>query len=109
MGDNRVELPLERWMPQEETTSEGLRELPPRLGVTQAEIDDAKSRLRGNAGLYYVSETTLDAGQKFFVVGRLEDQRARRAWSPIRCLRAWSCFPAPTTNTSRSCAAAAAG
>jgi hypothetical protein len=73
LGDKRVELPLDRWMPEEETTSAGLKEIPPRLGVTEAEIEDARSRLRGNAGLYYVSETTLDAGQTFFVVGKIED------------------------------------
>ncbi len=73
LGDKRVELPLDRWMPSEETTSEGLREIPPRLGVTQAEIADAKAKLRGDPGMFYVSESTLDAGQRFFVVGKLED------------------------------------
>jgi len=73
LGEKRVELPLDRWMPSDETTSEGLREIPQRLGVTDAEIADAKAKLRGDPGLYYVSETRLEAGQRFFVVGKLED------------------------------------
>jgi hypothetical protein len=73
VGDSRLELPLERWAPSE-TTTEAVNELPPRLGVTQAEVGDARAKLRGSGGRLMVSEGTLDAGTRFFVVGRLEDR-----------------------------------
>lgn len=73
VGDSRLELPLERWAPNE-TTTEAVKELPSRLGISQAEVDDAMAKLRGSGGRIMVSEGILDAGTRFFVVGRLEDR-----------------------------------
>ena len=73
LGDKRVELPLDRWVPHE-SKSEYMPKLPERLGITREQIDAARANLRGTAGSFNVSEATLDAGQAFFVVGKLEDR-----------------------------------
>jgi hypothetical protein len=73
VGDSRLELPLDRWMPSD-STSEAVKELPPRLGITQAEVDDARAKLRGSGGSLHLSEATLHAGTRYFVVGRIEDR-----------------------------------
>lgn len=72
VGGERVLLPLERWSPTTFVT-ESPNEVPERLHVSAAEIASAKSAARGNLGRYSVDEATLQAGQEFFVVGRLED------------------------------------
>lgn len=72
VGGERIELPLERWTPRL-VSFEPLDEIPPRLGVTREEIARAEAEARGTLGRYEVSEAMLDAGARFFVVGRLED------------------------------------
>lgn len=73
VGDERIELPLERWSPRQ-YSSVSSSELPPRLGVTTEELDRAKEGARGALGNYRITEATLDAGTRVFVVGRLEDR-----------------------------------
>lgn len=72
VGDQRIQLPLERWAPRHQA-SESTDELPARLGVTPEEVASAKGRLRGEFVGFAVSESTIDGGTRFFVVGRLED------------------------------------
>ncbi|MDO9280490.1 MAG: hypothetical protein Q7U06_01175 [Pseudomonadota bacterium] len=72
VGDARIQLPLERWSPRS-PASESTDELPARLGVTPEEIASAKGLLRGSFVGFTVSESTIDAGARVFVVGRLED------------------------------------
>lgn len=75
VGDGRIELPLERWAPRHDSfASKSLPEVPSDLGVTPAEIANAKAQARGNLGNYTVTEATLDAGMRFLVIGRLEDR-----------------------------------
>jgi hypothetical protein len=73
VGDERIELPLERWVPRE-YSAERMAELPAHLGVTREAIDRAKESLRGSYTGLLVSESTIEGGTRFFVVGRLEDR-----------------------------------
>jgi len=73
VGDKRIELPLERWSPKQ-YSDKTMAELPAHLGVTAEEIASAKERLRNDFTRFSVSESTLDGGTRFFVVGRLEDR-----------------------------------
>ncbi len=72
VGDERIQLPLERWSPTHQA-SERTDELPARLAVTPEEIADGKGLLRGEFVGFAVSESTIDAGTRVFLVGRLED------------------------------------
>jgi hypothetical protein len=75
VGDGRIELPLERWVPRYDSfIRKGLAQVPADLGVTPAEIASAKAQARGNLGSYMITEATLDAGTRFLVIGRLEDR-----------------------------------
>jgi hypothetical protein len=77
VGDQRIELPRERWWPPEEYR-ETMNELPERFGVTEEEIASARARLvEGRPAGFSVSEATLDGGTPVFVVGRLEDAALR--------------------------------
>ncbi len=94
MGDARVELPLERWVPRSDTmTTKAMSEVPADLGVTAAEIAGAKARARGNLGNYTVTEATLDAGTRFLVVGRLEDRDGPLRLEPDRSLGRVELYP----------------
>ena len=73
VGDKRIELPLDQWSPKLYTIV-NLKTLPPRLGVTEEQIESAKEKLENDFTGFAVSESTLDAGTKVFVVGRLEDR-----------------------------------
>jgi hypothetical protein len=73
VGNQRVELPLEQWSPQTDT-SEDMANLPPRLGVTSEEIARGRASARGTLGNYRVTEATLLGGTHFFVVGHIEDR-----------------------------------
>jgi hypothetical protein len=73
VGDKRIELPLERWSPKHDSV-ERVDEIPARLGVTPEEIARAKEPLRGEFVYFWVAESTIDAGTRVFVVGRLEDR-----------------------------------
>lgn len=72
VGDQRVELPLERWVALG-IESEDTTEIPPGLAVSKAEEDAARSKLRGDFTGYSVGEATIDGGTHVFIVGRLED------------------------------------
>ena len=72
-GDARIELPLERWSPPRDSIEE-VDELPARLGVTPEQIARAKESARGQFLRFAIAESTIDAGTRVFVVGRLEDR-----------------------------------
>jgi hypothetical protein len=72
-GDTRVELPLERWSPKYDP-AENVDEIPARLGVTPEQIARAKESARGEFLRFAIAESTIDAGTRVFVVGRLEDR-----------------------------------
>lgn len=92
VGDKRVELPLERWSPRD-FSSESVAELPPRLGVTPQEIESAKQHAQGSLGNYRVSESTIQSGARFFVVGRLEDRDGPLRLEPDRMLGRIELYP----------------
>lgn len=73
VGDKRIELPLERWSPKQYSVVDMVN-LPPHLGVTAEQIASAKERLRNDFTGFSVSESMIDGGMRFFVVGRLEDR-----------------------------------
>ena len=73
VGDKRIELPLERWNPRE-YSYEYMRTLPPRLDVTEDQINIAKERLQNDFTGFSVSESMIVAGTHVFVAGRLEDR-----------------------------------
>jgi hypothetical protein len=72
VGDKLIELPLERWSPKQYSYA-SMSTLPPHLGVTAEQIAGAKERLRNDFTGFSVSESTIDAGTRVFVAGRLED------------------------------------
>lgn len=87
VGDGRIELPLERWAPRSDAfISKGLPQVPADLGVTAAEIANAKAQARGSLGNYTVTEATLDPAARFLVVGRLEDRDGALRLEPDRTL-----------------------
>jgi hypothetical protein len=73
VGDARLALPLELWVPNE-SKSEHVDAPPARLRVTEEEIAAARERLHAGSTRFVVSESTIDAGTRVFVVGRLEDR-----------------------------------
>ncbi len=72
VGDQRLELPLDRWAPRD-SHSQGMSELPPRLGISREQIDRADAELHDGSKGYSVSESILDAGTHVFVAARIED------------------------------------
>jgi hypothetical protein len=92
VGDERIELPLERWTPKHYSVEE-VDELPERLGVTSREIDIARSSLRGKFERYSVSESTIDSGTRVFVVGRLEDREGPLRLEADRVLERVEVYP----------------
>lgn len=73
VGETHIELPLERWAPRRYATHQSMAELPARLGVPAEAIAGAKESLQGSFTGFSVNESTIDAGTRVFVVGRLED------------------------------------
>lgn len=71
VADKRILLPLDRWESRDRMT-ENVGVLPDRLGVTTAELDAAKSKLRGTFTGFAVDERTLDGGNPVFIAGQLE-------------------------------------
>ncbi len=92
VADQRLELPIERWLPQQ-STSEVMGELPERLGVTPEEIATAKRTARGSPSGFSVSESTIDGGARVFVVGRLEDRDGPLRLEPDPVLGRVELFP----------------
>jgi hypothetical protein len=97
VGDKRIELPLERWSPKQ-YSSQTMDELPPRLGVTAEQIASAKERLRNDFTRFSVSESTLDGGTRFFVVGRLEDRDGPLRLEADRVLKRIELYPGSQDN-----------
>jgi hypothetical protein len=92
VGDERIELPLERWSPKHHALT-ALDELPSRFDVTPEEIAAAKARARGTPGRYSVAEATLDGGARFFIVGRLEDRDGPLRLEADRVLQRIELYP----------------
>lgn len=84
VGEGRVELPLERWSPPDES-SEKMNELPERFGVSPEETTAAKARLRDGSTPFgfSVGEATLEGGAPVFVAGRLESDGVRLEADPV--------------------------
>lgn len=72
LGGTRAALPAELWVPSD-YASERASKLPPRLNVTEAEIEAAKQNARGDIGNFRIAEATLQGGERVFVVAKLED------------------------------------
>ena len=86
VGDERLELPLELWLPHHMQTH-SMGQLPERLGVTAQEIASAEARLlHGPSNRFWVDEATIDAGTQVFVVGTLENGADALRLAPDRVL-----------------------
>jgi hypothetical protein len=98
VGDKRIELPLERWSPKQFTYTDTAT-LPPRLGVTDEQIASAKERLRNDFTGFSVSESTIDAGTRVFVVGKLEDRDGPLRLEADRVLQRIELYPGSQVDT----------
>jgi len=76
VGDARLELPLEQWVPAsgDNAKTQYMAELPARLRVTHEELAAAREHLHAGTTQFEVQESTIDAGTRVFVVGRLQDR-----------------------------------
>ena len=85
VGDNRIQLPLERWSPKYDGF-EDIATLPSHLNVTEEQIAIAKGRLVNAFTGFSVSEATIEAGTHVFVAGRLENGDGPLRLEPDRVL-----------------------